>query len=184
MKRIYTFELDDDYASRDDSINIKSDVSIIAYLLCSKIMELEDQRGTKILALDDFLHENEMLDVMNVNYSGKETYSYSKYKFDYSQDESNIMFDPIMFSERNFGITVYEGTINGGTMQYLIEYITEFLKKDYCFDIRYIDYECGTKRSEELKRRKMAIQRLLYKYQPKESFRKKVRTPVFKKRIV
>lgn len=179
MKRIYTFELDDDYASGD----IKSDVSCIAYLLYEELKELEDYRGEKILALGNFLQENELFDLMDIDYRNKEVCRFSKFKNDYSENKSYIMFDPIMFSERSFGITVYEGTINSGDMQYLIEEIVKTLKKQYTFDITFVSYEDGMDKVEEIRHRRMAIEHL-HKPQIKESFLKKTKLPVFKRRPV
>ena len=148
MKKIYTFTLDDgDYPS----VNIKGEVSTIAYLLYEELKDLEGISSRKILVMNKNLCENELLDV----------YIHGKYAFSKFKDEKSVLCEPFMLSDTSFGITVYDGVISDSEMSMLLISAKRFIHSKCSFEIDSITYEANNTDDERM--RKWVIKDMLKK---------------------
>lgn len=148
MKKIYTFTLDDEDCP---SVNIKGEVSTIAYLLYEKLKDLEGISSQKILVMNKNLCENELLDV----------YMHGRYVFSKFKDEKSVLCEPFMLSDTSFGITVYDGVISDSEMSMLLANAKRFIHSKCSFKIDSITYEVSNIDDERM--RKWAIKDMVRK---------------------
>lgn len=142
-KKIYTFTLEDDEYPSDIVVN---NIRIIARLLYEEIKVQDYESDNPILIQSNMIQENYL------SLISKDVYCQYKFESEGSRLEY-YMFEPFMISERTFGITVNDGTIDEEQLLGLLDKVKKLIKCDYNFKINSFIYT-GKNRIDESKRKK------------------------------
>lgn len=123
MKRIYTITLEDgEYPSNDVERNMK----FLATLLYEEVMNLEYGFGS-ILYRNNLIY-NELFESGS---KGSINYYFKSEK----NSDGYEMYEPFVLNNTSFGFTVYDGKIDSGMVQVLLEHIQKIMNISYKFKI-------------------------------------------------
>lgn len=140
-KKIYVFELDDEYSSN----NYKNDIRVIAEVMYEEVREVDCISSKQII-----IHSNGIYD--NILYESKVGNEY-RYTFESEKVNSNYeLYEPLLINDRMFGITVYDESIEMYEMVRILNRVVEFLGMNYHFSIREIIYDSKNDNDESNRR--------------------------------
>lgn len=131
MKRIYTFTLDDSECVSSEVFNV---IRVMAYLIYTKLRELDYQSQNPILCNSSLLEYNELYE----RCIGSDKFSYSLLSDKENKDK--VLYDPVIINNNTFGITVNEGIVNDGDLAIILDDCLKFMHYNYKFNMNSIVY--------------------------------------------
>lgn len=134
MKEIYIFKLCDIDNITD---KVKSDLSLIAYLIYEEIICYSYGLSNPVLVNNDSLKYN---NIREYNYDGINKY---QLRYDHSS-KYGYMYNPTVFNEYSFGITVSSEMINEGELLKILKAVQMLIGTDYNFSIDVVRYNASS----------------------------------------
>ena len=141
-KTIYTFTLDDEYPSDNDIHNLR----FLAEYIYEDIECGAYDRDKSVLVKNSILKRN-------ILFSKKQANNNYSYRFSSEDDIRNKLFyEPIIFTDNSFGITIDDSTIDINMMQNILNNALKIIGFNYKINIDTISYNAKDTNDESSRR--------------------------------